>query len=121
MQKITILLAAATLAGLASGAIAQETPAPAGLTTDHVAAADPNKDGAVSQAEYEQFMEVTFVTLDVNKDGFLEWSEAKEIIPLAAFKAADTDANNALARAEFDAQVAADFTAADKDGDGALK
>ena len=65
-------------------------------------------------------MEVTFVTLDVNKDGNLEWSEAQEIIPLAAFKTGDADANNALSRAEFDAQVLKDFMAADRNGDGTL-
>jgi hypothetical protein len=115
MKHIAALAAAAALSALAPAAFAQDA-----LTTDHVAALDADKSGAVGRAEYEKFMEVTFVTLDVNKDGNLEWSEAQEIIPLAAFKSADADANNALSRAEFDAQVMKDFMAADRDGDGSL-
>lgn len=121
MKKLIVL--AAGLTALATGALAQSEPAPAAgaaVTTDHVAAIDANKDNAIDKAEYDKFMEVTFAAYDVNKDGNLEWSEVTEIIPLAAFKAADANANNALSRAEFVDQVAKDFAAADKNGDGSL-
>lgn len=115
MKTLTTLLAAAAFAGLSSATLAQT-----GMTVDHVAAADTDADGAISQAEYIAFMEATFTTYDVNKDGNLEWSEVQEIIPVAVFKAADADSNNALSKAEFDAQVMKDFAAADKDADGRL-
>lgn len=122
MQKLTAFLAAAGLTALATGALAQTAAMPAApaVTTDHVAAADANKDGKIDRTEYQKFMEVTFVTYDVNKDGNLEWSEVKEIIPVAVFKTADADGNNALSRAEFMAQVMKDFDAADRNADGAL-
>lgn len=120
MKHIARLVGTAALAALGTAAFAPLALAQDALTTDHVAALDADKSGAVGKAEYEKFMEVTFVTLDVNKDGNLEWSEAQEIIPLAAFKTGDADANNALSRAEFDAQVLKDFMAADRNGDGTL-
>lgn len=130
MQKLTALLAAAGLTALAAGAFAQTTATPAAtpaaapaapaVTTDHVAAADANKDNKIDRAEYQKFMEVTFVTYDVNKDGNLKWSEVKEIIPVAAFKAADANGNNALSKSEFMTQVMKDFDAADRNADGAL-
>ncbi len=126
MQKLTAFLAAAGLTALAAGALAQTeatptaAPATPPVTVDHVTAADTNKDGKIDKAEYQKFMEVTFVTYDVNKDGNLEWSEVKEIIPVAVFKAADANGNNALSRSEFMTQVMKDFEAADRNADGAL-
>lgn len=126
MHKLTVFLAAAGLTALATGALAQTEATPAAapatppVTVDHVTAADANKDGKIDKAEYQKFMEVTFVTYDVNKDGNLEWSEVKEIIPVAVFKAADANGNNALSRSEFMTQVMKDFEAADRNADGAL-
>lgn len=115
MLKLKGLACATALLGVASGLQAQET-----MTTSHLAIVDKNGDGQVDAGEFRKFMEVTFTTLDVNKDGQLEWTEVKEILPVAAFKAADANGNNALGAKEFTVQVTKDFAGADLDGDGKL-
>ncbi len=109
-------LALAVTAVLASAAAAMAQ----GMTTDHLAALDSNKDGAVDRSEFEAFMRTTFTTLDANGDGFLTVTETSAVIPAEAFPAADADGDGKLSSREFAATVTADFAKADLDGDGRL-
>ncbi|ARU06194.1 hypothetical protein CCO03_17290 [Comamonas serinivorans] len=50
----------------------------------------------------ERQAEIWFKMLDTNRDGYLSWDEVKHIPPLAKdFKAADTDGNGLVSRAEI--------------------
>jgi Ca2+-binding EF-hand superfamily protein len=110
------LLAAAALAGLALPGLAAAQTIPG----EQLTAVDANSDAQVSLEEWTSIMNQAFGALDVNGDGFIEWSEAEVTMNADHFRGADEDGNNAIDENEFMAQVAEDFAAADKDGDGVL-
>jgi hypothetical protein len=107
---------AALIALAAAPGLAQE-PA---LTEGHLAIVDLDADGAVSLDEYRVYTSNAFIALDRDADGALAPAEAAGVISEALFAAADGDGDGVLSRAEYDAQVLADFRASDGDGSGAL-
>jgi hypothetical protein len=114
----TILATAVTLLVGSSLAIAQQAPA---MQEGHLNQLDTNKDGGVSQGEYQTFMTESFAKLDRNGDGVLVESEVTEVLTPEQFAAIDANRDDRASRNEFLRRVMSDFARADRGGDGQLK
>jgi hypothetical protein len=87
----------------------------------HLDAVDADDNQVVSRSEYEAYMKGAFTTLDTNRNGSLNQSEASQVLSQGQFATVDTDGNGQLSRNEFMTQVMKDFAAADRDGNGHLQ
>lgn len=117
MNSIFFAAAIALLAGTGL-ATAQQAPA---MHEGHLGQLDTNKDGGVSQAEYQTFMTESFTKLDRNADGVLVESEVREILSPRQIAATDANKDGRISQDEFLRQVMSDFARADSGGDGHLK
>ena len=61
-----------------------------------------------------------FARLDANGDGYVTVVESSVALTPEQFAAANANGDDGLSLEELQAQAAADFAAADKDGDGKL-
>lgn len=91
------------------------------MSREHFDQLDTNKDGVVSRAEYQQFMEGAFTKLDTDGNGMLSKEEAGAVLTPEQFNNVDADKNGQLSRKEFMTQVMADFDRHDRNGDGQLQ
>lgn len=114
MRNILIATLSAFLLG--TGAAAAQD-----LHEAHLNALDRDKDGAVTRAEYESFMDAAFRTLDTNGDGSLSIPEASKFLTPTQIAMVDTNRDGRISRAEFKNQVMKDFAAADRNRDGGLR
>ena len=92
------------------------------ITTGHLAAIDANGDGAVDQAEFDAFVVAARSrrsTPTATAIVTLVEAQAAGMTP-EQFAAANTNGDDGLSQEEFAAAAAADFAAADQDGDGML-
>ena len=71
-------------------------------------------------AEVKSAAAARFVELNPDGDDSLDEREAAPVLPGEAFRAADTDKDGKVSRAEYLAYVEGMFKAADPDGDGTL-
>ncbi len=85
---------------------------------------DSNGDGLVSADEAAARREAAFVSLDADGDGALSPAEQRAIVPSPGgrdrFRALDTNADDAVDRAEFMAGGKRHYEASDLDADGAV-
>lgn len=99
-------------------------------TQDAFLAADTNKDGAVSSAEFDTYMKSeVFTEVDADKDGrvtMTEWQAVNPGKPASEFKKVDRNGDGAITRAEADAEFDRTgsldklFKKIDTDGNGSL-
>lgn len=82
---------------------------------------DRDRNGAVDRSEYQTFMTAAFGNLDRNKDGNLSRDEAARILNAQQFATTDANGDGRIAQQEFLNRVMADFEAADRSGDDALR
>jgi Ca2+-binding EF-hand superfamily protein len=82
---------------------------------------DTSKDGAVSKAEYQSFMNGAFAKLDKNANGSLDKAEVKGVLTPQQFGSLDKNSDGKVSKKEFMNQVMSDFASADHNGDGTLK
>ena len=105
----TLLIALAGALALSAAATAQGLPA-----------MDTNGDGAVDRAEFDAFVQTTFTTMDANRDGYVTEAESAAYMPADLYASANANGDDGLSKDEYTAAAAADFAAADRDGDGIL-
>jgi len=108
------LMVCATALAFGVSASAQE------INTGHLAAIDLNGDQAVDSAEFDAFVASAMSRLDANADGYVTLVEGTVVMTPEQFSAANTNGDDGLSQEELTAAMAADFTAADRDGSGAL-
>jgi Ca2+-binding EF-hand superfamily protein len=108
-----------TLAAVAAFAVAGMAHAQA-ITTDDLAALDTDGDGAVSQTEFDVFLDQAFAKLDANGDGYVTVEESSTVMTPEQFTAANANGDGGLSLSEFKVAAQKDFVAADTDGNGAL-
>ena len=114
MTRGLIVAAALVLAGVASAETVAE------LHENELKAIDTNNDGFLSKDEFNAFSDYAFQAMDEDKNGTLGLHEAKPFLDIKQFQNVDRDGNNAISRAEYDAQMNDDFLAADKNQNGQL-
>jgi Ca2+-binding EF-hand superfamily protein len=85
-----------------------------------VAKYDKDSDQTLDWAEVQAAASARFDRLNKDTDATLDTQEVKGIIGEAAFKAADTDHDGTLSKAEYLALVKKLFKQADADHDGTL-
>jgi len=112
----TIRTGAVFAALLAVPAFAQD----GAMTEGHLQMLDLDEDGAVSVTEYRIYTSNAFIVLDTDNDDLLAAGDFHDLITEAQFAAMDKDADQKVSRAEYDAEVLADFAAADQNGNGVL-
>jgi len=119
MQRL--ILAAAAAAALAAPGCANARQAP-----DLFAGADINRDGVITQAEFQQARAERFDKLDRNRDGVVRMSDFPAFFHSSPrgqqlqrmIGMADANQDGALTRNELLKSPAVAFTAADVDRDG---
>lgn len=117
MRKIVLTAACTLLLGTGLAA-AQQAPA---MHEGHLKQLDSNKDGGVSKAEYQAFMQAGFAKLDADGDGSLRREDVGSAVTDKQFKDMDTNGDSRVSRNEFMSQVMKDFASADRSSDGTLK
>ena len=92
-----------------------------------IEAFDANKDGAVSQAEIDQFRQGQITRFDANKDGSLSldeyqalWLDQRRERMVDAFQEHDDDGNGQVTGEEFNKRFAGLVERLDRNGDGQL-
>jgi hypothetical protein len=90
-------------------------------------AVDANKDGAITQAEIDQFRQGQIARFDANKDGSLSldeyqalWLDHMRERMVDAFQEHDDDGNGQVTTEEFDKHFAGLVERLDRNGDGQL-
>ena len=109
----------------AGSAAAQGTPdlptrRPEEAQADPLAAFDVNKNGKLELAEVKSAAAARFDELNPDADDKLDEREAAPVLPGEAFRAADTDKDGTVSKAEYLAYVEQMFNAANPDKDGSL-
>lgn len=97
---------------LATGALAQaQQSSGAGLQLppEQMQRLDKDKNGSVSRAEYQEFMEASFDNMDANKDGALVKNEFPASVTVEQFAVMDVNKDGKVTREEFLTQVLADY------------
>lgn len=112
-----VAVMAAPFAASAQNAAAQVQP----LTREHFDELDKDKSGTVSRAEYQSFMENSFILLDVDGDGKLTLVEASRVLTPEQFSSVDANRDGTISRDEFMTQVMKDFDRYDYNKDGQLQ
>lgn len=87
----------------------------------HKTQLDADKNGDVSQQEYQAFMTQAFDKLDANNDGSLSKAETGQILKPDQFAATDANGDGRVSQNEFMDRVMKDFASVDKSGDGRLQ
>lgn len=118
-MKQTKLLITAILAAAPALAFAQVNPH--GMTYEQFNHIDKDGSGAISEAEYYQFMEGAFKELDTDRNNSLSVEETSHILTPEQFAQTDVDGNGRISRQEFLDQVMSDFHRQDHDKDGKLR
>lgn len=119
-MKKYILSAAIALLCATGVARAQQAQTPT-MNEGELNQIDTDKNGGVSQSEYQSFMNAAFAKLDANGNGSLSATETSKVLTPGQFSSLDANANGSVDKKEFMAQVMKDFASADKSGDGELK
>ncbi|CAB3656980.1 EF-hand domain-containing protein [Achromobacter pestifer] len=110
MKKTIALSTTFTALAIAtSAALAQPAPAGIQMTPEQQKHLDTNKDGKVSRAEYQTFMEASFAKLDANADGRLSQNEFPKSLTAEQFSAMDSNKDGQVDRAEFMKQVMKEY------------
>ncbi len=127
-MTVKAVLTAAMLGwALAAGAAAaQGTPdlptrRPEEAQADPMQAFDVNKNGKLELAEVKSAAAARFDELNPDQDDKLDEREAAPVLPGEAFRAADTDKDGTVSKAEYLAYVEQMFNAANPDKDGSLE
>lgn len=98
------------------------TPAaPVVLTPEHFEHLDTNRDGVLSEAEYQQFMKEAFKKLDKDGSGGLTLDEVETLLTPAQFKEVDRNDDGKITLDELIDHVMKDFQRADSNKDGKLQ
>ncbi|MDP5218330.1 hypothetical protein Q5Y75_13950 [Ruegeria sp. 2205SS24-7] len=105
-----------TLLGLALAVSAQADE----IGEANLAALDKNSDGVVSGPEYQDFSNFAFDQMDTNKNGSLSAAEMDAAGAGDHMSSTDANGDGKVSKTELSEQMAEDFNAADKDGDGRL-
>ena len=108
----TIAKIAAAAACVALQASAQTVP------LDHLARVDTDGDGSVTRAEFDTFAATAFQMLDANSDRQLSAAEVEGHID--SFAQLDANGDGVASRQEFGQRMTANFSAADRDGNGII-
>lgn len=117
-MKISRLLAATLFVAAPGLVLAQGVPQ--GMTYEQFDYIDKDKNGAISDGEYFEFMEGAFKELDSDKNNSLSRDETAKVLTTAQFSEVDANGNGRISRQEFLDHVMSDFRRHDSDGNGQL-
>ena len=123
MHKLLIALSLIALSACSAGAQAPPAPGRGAM----LGAADANRDGVVTRAEFSASRGARFSRMDANSDGALDaserpqWGRAQRANgETGRAMRGDANGDNLISRAEYDAQAARMFDRMDRDHDGAI-
>ena len=120
MKNSSLAIVLALALGMPLAAVAQGSTTAVELTQEHFDQLDVDKDGQVSRAEYQQYMEGAFGRLDADGNGRITKQEAARVLTPEQFAAVDADGSSDISEAEFMDRVMRDFDRQDRDKDGRL-
>ncbi|MDW4500153.1 hypothetical protein R5H30_19355 [Sulfitobacter sp. D35] len=81
---------------------------------------DKDGDGRVSRAEYQEFANFAFGSMDANRDGSLTPAEMEAHLANDLISELDADSSGTVSTSEFGQHMADNFAGADRDADGFL-
>ncbi|MFZ4120073.1 MAG: EF-hand domain-containing protein [Caulobacterales bacterium] len=123
-MRLLLIVSSLAWIGL-SCAMAQ--PATPRVMADRLSAADTNRDGRITRAEFLAYRAAQFPTLDRNRDGQLNTSDRPALrLPATSFdidaliQAFDRNGDASVSRTEYESGPTPMFTAADLNQDGVV-
>jgi Ca2+-binding EF-hand superfamily protein len=123
-MRLLLIVSSLAWIGL-SCAMAQ--PATSRVMADRLSAADTNRDGRITRAEFLAYRAAQFSTLDRNRDGQLNTSDRPAFrLPATSFdihaliQAFDRNGDASVSRTEYESGPTPMFTAADLNSDGVV-